>query len=141
MFVIELRADQADDEAPDCPQCSSSTRQEFQPIAIAGVKAGNRAAATALAETIAREDYGVEDMTIRTGEHAKVRYKDRAPESQPPSTWIGPNMDMLNAGLREGAATRRDFGGSGLDVLQANLNSGAQPDLIALSKRRSMKVW
>jgi hypothetical protein len=31
--------------------------------------------------------------------------------------------------------------GSGLDVLQANLKSGAQKDLIEISKQRSVKVW
>ena len=31
--------------------------------------------------------------------------------------------------------------GNGLDVLQGALKSGAQPDLIEASKRRSMKVW
>jgi hypothetical protein len=39
-----------------------------------------------------------------------------------------------------GRQTRREHG-DGLDVLQHSLKTGAQPDLIAISKRRSMKVW
>jgi hypothetical protein len=31
--------------------------------------------------------------------------------------------------------------GSGLDILQANLKSGVEPDLIEVSKRRAMRVW
>jgi hypothetical protein len=31
--------------------------------------------------------------------------------------------------------------GSGLDVLQANLKSGVQKDLIEVSKQRSVKIW
>lgn len=141
MFCIELAFDQADAEAPDCPHCEGMTRQEFQPVAIAGKAAGYRAAATKMAETIAHEDYGVADMTIRKGEHAKVRYKEPPGSSNlGSSSWVGPNFDMLQAGLREGRAVREQFG-SGLEVLQGNLASGKQPDLIEVSKRRSMKVW
>jgi hypothetical protein len=46
---------------------------------------------------------------------------------------------VLEAAVTEGRQTRLKYG-SGLDVLQAHLKSGAQPDLIELSKRRSPRV-
>jgi hypothetical protein len=44
--------------------------------------------------------------------------------------------EMFEAAVASGRQTRLKYG-SGLDVLQANLKSGAQPDLIELSKRKS----
>lgn len=138
MLEVVLRADQWDAEAPECPACAEHTRQDFKPVAIGG---SNRARAVALAEKIAEEDYGVADFKAegRPGGRAKVRYKDSA--NQPPSTWTGLQG---NASFQQAVAlghdTRTRFG-DGLDVLQHNLRTGIQPDLIEVSKRRSMKVW
>ena len=41
--------------------------------------------------------------------------------------------------IAAGRANRLRYG-SGLDVLQHNLKTGVQPDLIELSKRRSIKL-
>jgi hypothetical protein len=54
------------------------------------------------------------------------------------SLW-GIAREALEAAVAGGRQTRLKYG-SGLDVLQANLKSGAQPDLIELSKRRSPRV-
>lgn len=137
MFRVELTQAEVDDPAPDCPRCAVSLQQEFLPVAIRGKAGQNRDAATRMAETIAREDYSVADMNIDKYNDAKVRYKE---PPAPPSNWIGPELGMLQAGLREGRATREQFG-SGLEVLQGNLASGKQPDLIEVSKRRSTRVW
>jgi hypothetical protein len=70
-----------------------------------------------------------------------VRYKDQT-AGVPVSTW---GKDQTNAALEQAIAVGRQSRlrhGSGLDVLQANLASGAEPDLIANSKRNKMiKLW
>ena len=122
---------------PVCsPQCAERTQQEFKPIAITG---SPRARAVAIAEDIAEKDYGVADMKVegREGEKPKVRYKDN--QSFAPSTW-GTDKTAIDRALNAGRQTRLQFG-NGLDVLQANLKSGAQPDLIALSKKRATRIW
>ena len=52
--------------------------------------------------------------------------------------WWGIAAEVLEAAVVAGRQTRLKYG-SGLDVLQADLKSGAQPDLIELSKRRSLR--
>jgi hypothetical protein len=134
-LTVELRADQWDAEPPDCPQCEKILGQEFQPPAIGG---SNYARARATAERIAEQDYGVADiqMARRQDDIAKVRYKDQQPS---PASW-GANREALEAAVAAGRQNRLQYG-SGLDVLQQNLKSGVQPDLIELSKRRSARVW
>jgi hypothetical protein len=48
----------------------------------------------------------------------------------------------LQTAVAAGRRTRMESGGiDGLDVLQKALKSGEQPDLIAVSKARSIKVY
>jgi hypothetical protein len=136
---VTLRADQWQEPAPVCPVCEAHEMdQEFRPVAIGG---SHRAKAVAIAEDIIDKDYGVADFKAegREGGRAKVRYKDATVSN--PSNWItvDGNAQFATAAAL-GRQTRQQFG-DGLDVLQANLRSGAQPDLIEVSKRRSMKVW
>lgn len=135
---VELRADQWDQVAPDCPRCSGVTYQEFKPPTIGG---SPQARAAALVEDIARNEYHVADMQAdnRQGGVPKVRYNDvTAPV--PTSTWGSANQEMLEGAIALGKQSRLRYG-SGLDVLQHNLKTGAQPDLIEISKRRSLRVF
>lgn len=136
---VTLRMDQADDPPPLCPRCvawDGKMQQEFKPPGIIG---SNRYKATKLAEDIAANDYHVADMQgpQRAGDLRKVRYKDQPIANT--STW-GVAQEALSSAISAGREVRLQHG-SGLDVLQANIKSGAEPDLIAISKRRSMKVW
>lgn len=108
--------------------------QDFRPVAIGG---SNRARATDLAHQIAREDYGVADIQSSSRSGAPVRYQDGAASA--PSTWMGAGGQLQQA-MALGRQTRLQHG-NGLDVLQNALKSGAQPDLIEMSKRRSVKVF
>ena len=109
--------------------------QEFKPVAIGG---SVRSKAVKIAEDIAEKDYGVADMQVHghEGLPPKVRYKDR-PQTDA-STW-GASTQALEMAIAAGRANRLRYG-SGLDVLQHNLKTGVQPDLIELSKRRSIKL-
>lgn len=157
---MTLRAEDWDAPAPECPRCAASVRQEFKPFAIGG---SARARATALAEDIVANDYHVADMTAdnRDGGTPKVRYQDIKPETLPgvtraslqdaskalanappavPSRWGGVSHDAMQTAIALGRDTRMRHG-NGLDVLHAALKSGAQPDLIEVSKKRSMRIW
>lgn len=84
-------------------------------------------------------DYHVADM--QRDKHATtptVRYQD-ASSAIPQSSWQAAS-ETLQAAIVSGRESRLKHG-SGLDVLQANLKSGAEPDLIENSKRRAMRVW
>ena len=133
---VTLTLEQADDPPPDCPHCAEpSMRQEFKPIAIGGSDAGK---AHKLAETIAEQDYGVADISSRGfGEAAKVRYKET--RTAQPSTW-GATAEMLNTAIASGRQLRQAGHGTGMDVLQGALKSGAQPDLIKLSKQKLLRA-
>jgi len=136
MLTVELRADQWDTPPPDCPMCAAHPMgQEFK-LSIGG---SARSRATDLAQKIATEDYGVADIQIDgkgQGEVPKVRYQDQ-PTNLPSAAWEA-NREMLEGAIAIGRESRLRYG-SGLDVLQAGLASGAQPDLIAASKRRSIR--
>jgi hypothetical protein len=148
---VTLTAEQWDAPPPPCPACEQrEMNQEFRPVAIGG---SLKARAIKLAETIAAEDYGVADMKIegRQGEKNKVRYKDVTPSTVLQSGWghapgvpggntITVDGAMMATAIAAGKATRQQ-GGDGLDILQGALKSGAQPDLIEVSKKRAMKVW
>ena len=137
MMDVVLSSDDWEAPPPDCPACEArEMRQEFRPVAIGG---SNRARAVALAEDIAAKDYNVADMKVegREGGRPKVRYKDQTADSA--SSWVGA-QGMLEQAIATGRQTRLQHG-SGLDVLQHALKTGAQPDLIAESRKRAIKVW
>jgi putative FmdB family regulatory protein len=138
MMDVTLSMDQIDDPAPECPMCAQrSMRQEFRPVALSGSATGR---AHALAEEIASSDYHVSDMTVgrKEGDRTKVRYKDTT-ANVPASTWSAA-QETLQQAVAAGRQSRLKYG-NGLDVLQANLKSGAEPDLIEASKRRMIKLW
>ena len=132
---VELTADQWDAPPPDCPECAVATYQELKPPAIGG---SNRARAVKMAEDIAEKDFGVADFKSdgRQGGRPKVRYKVA---NVPPSTWAAPNANLAHA-TQLGRESRLKYG-SGMDVLKEGLKSGDVPDMIALSKARSARIW
>jgi hypothetical protein len=115
--------------------CAAKVQQDFKPPAIVG---SPRYQAVKVAENILENDYGVADAKIegKEGGTPKVRYKD---ENQSGSFWTA-STDTLQAAMAAGRQTRLKHG-SGLDILQANLRSGAEPDLVKLSKDRCMRIW
>jgi hypothetical protein len=74
----------------------------------------------------------------REGIANKVTYKDQGTKVSG-QQWTG-NREAIEAAAAIGRQTRMQHG-SGLDILQKALKSGDQPDLIEISKRRSMRVW
>lgn len=136
---VTLTMDQVDAPPPDCPMCAMRPmQQEFKPVAIGG---SNRARATAIAEEIAANDYHVSDMDTgaKEGDYKrKVRYKDQS-STVPASQW-GIAQEALQGAIAAGRQSRLRHG-SGLDVLQTNLKNGTEPDLIANSKKRMIKLW
>lgn len=147
---VTLRADQWDDPPPQCEACDArKMNQEFTPPRINGSPS---ARANAIAEKIAGEDFSVSNMNRdhRRGSTPKVAYNDdmmgvpkrqgRSPgQIATPSTW-GASHAAVEQAAAYGRDTRIRFG-NGLDVLQSALKSGAQPDLIEASKRRSARIW
>ena len=80
----------------------------------------------------------MDDEGRRYGQTPKVRYKDQqAP--LPSANWTAAPA-ILQQGIAIGRQTRLEHG-SGLDILQHNIKTGKEPDLIANSKRMAMKVW
>jgi hypothetical protein len=143
MTEVTLTLEQWEDPPPDCPACAQQGMvQEFRPPAIVG---SARARATAVAEDIAANDYHVADMQTdhREGSRPKVRLKDKVPN---PSDWgkAGDGSVITRQALEHamalGRQTRLRYG-DGLEVLQSNIKSGAEPDLIAESKKRSARIW
>ena len=123
-----------DAPVPSCAACDArEVNQEFR----VNVGGSNASRAVALTEKIMREDYGVANYhgDNREGGVGKTAYSDQSPAVT--STWAG---NMLQEAISIGRKTRME-GGSGLDILQRNLASGAQPDLIEVSKRRALKVY
>jgi hypothetical protein len=134
---LTLAAEDWDAPAPECPACARQLQQQFKPVAIGGSVAGK---AHAIAEDIASNDYHVADMQRehRPQGTPTVRYKDASSAPATAPTW-GATSETLSQAIAAGRETRLNYG-SGLDVLQANLKSGREPDLIELSKRRSIRV-
>jgi DNA-directed RNA polymerase subunit RPC12/RpoP len=132
---VTLELKDYDAPPPECPHCSAVTEQEFQPIAIGG---SDRSKAVKIAEDIMAKDYGVADAKVegKQGGTPTVRYKD---QSQNGSFW-GIAQDTMAAALTAGRASRLKHG-NGLDVLHSNIKNGVEPDLIALSKRKSLRVY
>jgi hypothetical protein len=48
---------------------------------------------------------------------------------------------MLETAIGIGQQNRRQFGMDGLDLLKRNLATGDQPDLIAASRKKAIRVW
>jgi hypothetical protein len=137
---VVLDADQWDAPPPSCESCDANTRQEFKAPAIGGSVSMR---AHRLAEDIIANDYKVANVQFdnRQGGVPKVRYKDQSP-TQLQATWGGQIANAVETAAAIGKQTRRENGGfDGLDMLKANLASGAQPDLIEASRRRAIKVW
>jgi|SRR5215469_321906 len=136
VIEVQLTSEQWNAEPPDCEYCAATPMvQEFKPPAIGGSPAGK---ARALAETIAAEDYQVADMPTSES-RGRVRYKDQGAEVIPASSWAAAGSQLSQA-VALGREVRLRHG-NGLDVLQSALKSGAQRDLIADSKKRSIRVY
>ena len=141
---VVLTEAQWNDPPPACEACwSNDMNQEFKPPAIGG-SVGARA--RGIAEDIIANDYGVADIRFdnRQGGTPKVRYKDQT-SPLTAASWAaaqGQLQQAIDLG-RAHRQTRYDSGpqGNGIDVLKGALESGQQPDLIAASKRRAIKVW
>ena len=131
----ELPSDQWNAEPPECPMGEAMTHQEFKPPAIIG---SNIARATAIAHEIAATDYNVADIQSPSRSGRAVRYKDSV-DGVPASTW-GMQQGALQQAIAIGRETRIRHG-NGLDILQGALKSGAQPDLVEMSKKRSIRVY
>lgn len=145
MMSVTLTMEESDKPPPSCPQCDRrEMQQEFKPFAIGG---STYSKARALAEDIARNDYHVGDIELSPS-RKKLRYKDESDNVRPSSWGAGgqPGGIVIDAkqsmetAINMGREIRQKFG-SGLDVLQSNLKSGAQKDLIEVSKQRSPKIW
>jgi hypothetical protein len=132
--------EQADEPAPSCPRCAEITAQQYKPFGITGSTSSR---AHQIAEEIATTDYHAADFQRehRQDGTPKVRYKDETPGALA-STWQKANAHAaLEQAVAIGRQTRIKHG-SGLDILQANLRSGVEPDLIANSKRNKMiRLW
>jgi hypothetical protein len=132
--------EQVDDPPPDCPMCAQRTQQEFKPFGITGSVSSR---AHQIVEEIATTDYHAADFQREHRQEGtpKVRYKDQTSEVLPASWQKQHAHAAIEQAIAVGRQTRVKHG-SGLDILQANLKSGAEPDLIANSKRNKMiKLW
>jgi hypothetical protein len=137
---VVLSAEQWDAPPPSCENCDARMGQEFKAPAIGGSVSMR---AHRVAEDIIANDYNVANVQFdnRQGGTPKVRYKDQS-ASQLQSTWGGQIQGAIETAVAIGKQNRRENGGfDGLDMLKANLASGAQPDLIEASRRRAIKVW
>jgi hypothetical protein len=134
---VTLTADEWDAPAPPCPECEAhSLQQEFKPFGIGGTP---YAKAKAITEDILDADYHVADVKHdKDAPTPTVRYKDQI-AGVPSSSWQAAG-ETLQQAMVTGRQTRLQHG-NGLDILQSNLKSGAEPDLIEISKRRAMRVW
>jgi DNA-directed RNA polymerase subunit RPC12/RpoP len=133
---VTLTSEEWDAPAPECPKCANALAQEFKPVAIGG---SARSKAEKITEDILAKDFNVADIQRNTkpGSRPEVRYNSPSPSTN--STW-GIAQDALRSAMAAGRQTRIQHG-NGLDVLQQNLKSGAEPDLIELSKRRAMRIY
>jgi hypothetical protein len=109
-----------------------------KPVAIGG---SNLAKANKLVEDIMEKDYHVANIQRDHRDHStpKVTLKDARTQPSNASTW-GAAQSALEGAVAAGRQSRLKYG-SGLDILHNNLKTGAEPDLIEISKRRAMRVW
>jgi len=137
---VTLTMDQVDDPPPECPHCAGKTYQQFKPFAIGGTPASK---AHALAEDIMANDYHVADTSFDKYNGRKVRYKDETPKTEPDrrSTFQAAGADLA-AAMQMGKKNRLSHGDP-LAVLQHNIKTGKERDLIADSIQRSKqhRVW
>jgi predicted nucleic acid-binding Zn ribbon protein len=141
---VTLTADEWDAPPPSCEACDAhDMQQEFRPFGIGGSVRGKAAKIT---EDIIANDYAVANFQSdrRLGGTPKVRYKDQS-ANLPAAAWQNAQQTLQQA-IDVGRSHRRHHykdgpQGNGLDVLKGALQSGEQPDLIAASKRRAIKVW
>lgn len=138
-----LSSDQWEAPPPVCPRCAAydfehRMQQEFKPFAITGSAS---ARANSIAEDIIEKDYHVADIQRerRIQGTPKVRYQDAGSVPSTAGTWGSTNAALEQA-IASGREVRQRYG-SGLDVLQSNLKAGLEPDLIANSKRRAIRVY
>ena len=139
-WEIELTLDQADTPSPSCPACDAREAQQiFKAPGI--VNSSPHSRASAITEDILANDYHVGDVN-RSPSRSKLRYKDQTSTALP-SSWGSNNIHApvsLGQAMEIGRQNRKEFG-TGLDMLQSVLKSGAQKDLIEMSKQRSAKIW
>jgi hypothetical protein len=140
---VVLSADEWDAPPPSCEECDERMNQEFRPFGIGG---SVKAKARGITEDIIANDYHVADLKFdnRRGGVPKVRYKDETPGLKA-GAWQQAQQTLQQAVDigRQHRHHRYSEGpqGNGLDVLQSALKTGDQPDLIAASKRRAIRVW
>jgi hypothetical protein len=141
---VTLTADEWDAPPPSCEACDAhDMHQEFKPFGIGGSVG---AKARRITEDIIANDYQVADLKFdnRQGGTPKVRYKDQSP-NLPAAAWNQAQQTLqqaIDVGRHHRQHRYKDGPqGNGLDVLKGALQSGEQPDLIAASKRRAIKVW
>jgi hypothetical protein len=136
---VTLSAEQWDNSPPDCPACAGAPMAwDPKPVAIGG---SVRSKAEKITEDILANDYHVSDIQ-RDHRHEsvpKVTLKDARSAPANASTW-GAAQAALEGAVAAGRQSRLKYG-SGLDILHNNLKTGAEPDLIEISKRRAMRVW
>lgn len=137
-LTVTLTMEQVDEPAPACPRCSASEagepmRQEFKAPGIVGHSA--RSKAEAITDDILRNDYKVSDMN-RSPSRPNLSYQSPSSDRH---TW-GVAREALESAIASGRRIRQQYG-TGLDILQANLKSGKEPDLIAESKKRAIKIY
>lgn len=139
---VTLTAEQWDEPPPSCIACDTreAMHQEFKPPGIGG---SVRSKATAIAESIIANDYGVANFQSdrRQGGTPKVRYKDQTSSILPSDWQKAGHTAMLETAINIGKQNRRQFGMDGLDMLKRGIEQGTQADLIEASKRRAIKVW
>ena len=129
---VTLSAEQWNDPAPECPVCAKAQMaQDFKPPGIAGHSA--RSKAEKLTENILANDYHV-------GNIHRDRHEGAVPRTSYQTAQWGVAREALESAISAGRQTRLKHG-SGLDILQQNLKSGAEPDLIEVSKRRAMRIY
>jgi hypothetical protein len=134
-MTVTLNGDQWEEPAPECPVCTKNPMDQNFKMNIGG---SVRSQAEKVTEDILRNDYHVSDIQRDHREQStpKVGYKNPASNQ---ATW-GIAREALEGAISSGRQSRLKHG-SGLDILQANLKSGAEPDLIEISKRRAMRVY
>lgn len=139
-MTVVLDADQWDEPAPECPRCAQAQMgQDFRPVAIGG---SVRSKAEKITEDILENDYHVSNIhrDHRDGAIPKAEFKGPQATGAANRAHWSMSREVLETAAAMGRQSRIKHG-TGLDILQHNLKTGAEPDLIAISKRRAMKIY